>query len=106
MFTKFSFVVFFLKTNVKCQKKEKEESIFLVHIFNLPSPSPSPSPSLSLLPDPPPSPSSPSLSLLPAPPPPPPPLLPIHLNQNTKQITLFSKVLGLLERKFGYHPRR
>ena len=44
MFTKFSFVVFFLKTNVKCQKKEKEESIFLVHIFNLPSPSPSPSP--------------------------------------------------------------
>lgn len=90
MFTKFSFVVVvFLKTNVKCQKKEKEESIFLVHIFNLPPPSPSP-----------------SLSLLPAPPPPPPPLLPIHLNQNTKQTTLFSKELGLLERKFGYHPRR
>ena len=40
MFTNFSFVVFFLKTNVKCQKKEKEESIFLVRIFNLPPPSP------------------------------------------------------------------
>lgn len=64
MFTKFSFVVFFLKTNVKCQKKEKEESIFLVHIFNLPPPSPSPS--LSLLP----APSSPSPS---------PPLLPLLL---------------------------
>lgn len=88
-------LLFFERQMWNTKRKKREESIFLVHIF-LPPPSLPPP-----LPLPPPSPSSPSLSLLPAPPPPPPLLLPIHLNQNTKQTTLFSKVLGYWKKSLG-----